>query len=76
MKNTPLSRLTAPSPLSLRAARFGKGDNASARYKPEHGVRWAGLRRGRFSFPLWGKDGMGARPARYMTQAPTRYALS
>ena len=44
--NTPLSRLTAPSPLSLRAARFGKGDNASARYKPEHGVRWAGLLRG------------------------------
>ena len=46
--NTPLSRLTAPSPLSLRAARFGRGDNASSRRRSGNGVRWRGLLRGRW----------------------------
>ena len=45
----------APSPRSLRAARYGRGDNAGARCKPEHGVRWVGLLRGPFCFPRWGK---------------------
>jgi|GEM_PF-4089336 len=38
---TPLSRLR-PLPPSYLV----KGDNASARYKPEHGVHWHGLLRG------------------------------
>ena len=39
---TPLSRLRRLPP-SL----FGRGDDASGRYKPGHGVRWPGLLRGR-----------------------------
>ena len=44
--NTPLSRLRRLPPALFALTRFGQGDNASARYKPEHGVRWGGLLRG------------------------------
>ena len=57
---TPLSRLAAPSPLSLRATRFGKGDNAGARCKPEHVVRWIGVRCGLHAAFLWQMAGVSA----------------
>ena len=44
--NTPLSRLRRLPPALFALTRFGQGDNASARCKPEHGVRWGGLLRG------------------------------
>ena len=47
MMNSPLSRLAAPSPLSLRAARYGRGDNACRRRRCGDRVRLAGLLRGR-----------------------------
>ena len=39
--NSPLSG-GAASPRSLRAARFGQGDNASSRRRSGNGVRWPG----------------------------------
>ena len=45
--NSPLSPLAVPSPLSLRAARYGRGDNACRRRRCGDRVRWDGLLRGR-----------------------------
>ena len=46
MTGTPLSRLRRLPPALCALTRSGQGDNASARCKPEHGVRWGGLLRG------------------------------
>ncbi len=44
--NTPLSRLRRLPPALFALTRFGQGDNANARRRSGHGVRWdGGLRR-------------------------------
>ena len=43
MRCNPLSRCAA-SPFSLRASRYGKGDDASAAGRPLRGVSSVGLR--------------------------------